>query len=320
MRAAWLLTILTSALPASAEVFRLAQPIDCDLGQDCFIQQYMDHDPGPGAMDFTCAGLTYDTHTGTDFALPTLAAMQAGVAVLAAAPGRVTARRDGMTDTGLTPDTAARIDGRDCGNGVVIRHADGWETQYCHLMQGSVAVQEGQSVVTGDRLGLVGLSGNTEFPHLHLSLRRDGQPVDPFDPDGQITCGAPDPVTLWAQPVAYVPGAIVTAGFATAIPDFAAIKAGTAARAITRDAPALVAWGHAFGGRAGDTLRITLSGPDGVISDHTDALEADQAQFFRAAGRRMRGEGWPPGTYRADITLSRDGQVIDSQMISTEVE
>ena len=320
MRAAWLLTILTSALPASAEVFRLAQPMDCTLGQDCFIQQYMDHDPGPGAMDFTCAGLTYDTHTGTDFALPTLAAMQAGVAVLAAAPGRVTARRDGMPDTGLTPDTAARIDGRDCGNGVVIRHAGGWETQYCHLMHGSVAVQEGQSVVTGDRLGLVGLSGNTEFPHLHLSLRRDGQPVDPFDPDGQITCGAPDPVTLWAQPVAYVPGAIVTAGFATAIPDFAAIKAGTAARAITRDAPALVSWGHAFGGRRGDALRITLSGPEGVISDHTDVLEADQAQFFRAAGRRMRGEGWPPGRYSADIILSRDGQVIDRQIIGTEVK
>ncbi len=71
----------------------------------------MDHDPGPDAADFTCNGLSYDTHTGTDFALPSLAAMQAGVAVLAAAPGTVAALRDGMPDTGLTPDTAAQIDG-----------------------------------------------------------------------------------------------------------------------------------------------------------------------------------------------------------------
>jgi hypothetical protein len=56
MRAALLLILSTSALPASAEVFLLAQPIDCILGQDCFIQQYVDHDPGPGAMDFTCNG------------------------------------------------------------------------------------------------------------------------------------------------------------------------------------------------------------------------------------------------------------------------
>jgi hypothetical protein len=155
----------------------------------------VDHDPGPTALDFTCSGLSYDTHTGTDFALPSLAAMRAGVAVLAAAPGQVTALRDGMPDTGLTPETAAQIEGRDCGNGVVIRHADGWETQYCHLMQGSVTVARGQIVETGTPLGLVGLSGNTEFPHVHIALRRNGQVVDPFDPDGQITCGAPDPET-----------------------------------------------------------------------------------------------------------------------------
>jgi hypothetical protein len=320
MRAAWLLTWMTSALPASAEVFLLAQPIDCRLGQDCFIQQYVDHAPGPEAMDFTCRGLSYDAHRGTDFALPTLAAMQAGVAVLAAAPGRITARRDGMADTGLTPETAAGIAGRDCGNGVVIRHAHGWETQYCHLKQGSVTVQEGQMVAAGDRLGLVGLSGNTECPHVHLTLRRDGQVVDPFDPDGQITCGAPDPVTLWADPVAYRPGALLGAGFATEVPGFDSNKAGTVEGVITREAPALVAWGHAFGGRKHDLLRITLSGPEGMITDHTDRLEKDQAQFFRAAGRRMGDDGWPPGTYRALITLSRDGQMIDTRMITTRIE
>lgn len=321
MRAAWLLMMLTSALPASAEVFSLVPPIDCTLGQDCFIQQYMDHDPGPDASDFTCNGLSYDTHKGTDFALPTLAAMQAGVAVLAAAPGRVTALRDGMPDTGLTPETAAQIEGRDCGNGVVIQHQGGWETQYCHLKQGSVAVREGQEVVTGDRLGLVGLSGNTEFPHVHLSLRRDGQPVDPFDPDGQITCGAPDPVTLWAEPLTYQPGALLDAGFAPAIPDYASIKAGTAAAdQIARDAPALVVWGYAFGGRAGDILHIAITGPGGRVTDHHDRLDKDQAQFFRAVGRKTPPGGWPAGPYSGSVTLLRGERIISTRRVETRLE
>jgi hypothetical protein len=321
MRAAWLLMVLTSALPASAEVFSLVPPIKCTLGQDCFIQQYMDHDPGADASDFTCNALSYDTHKGTDFALPTLAAMQAGVAVIASAPGTVTALRDGMPDTGLTPETAAQIEGRDCGNGVVIRHAGGWETQYCHLKQGSVAVREGQEVAAGDRLGLVGLSGNTEFPHVHLSLRRDGQPVDPFDPDGQITCGAPDPVTLWAAPLTYQPGALLDAGFATAIPDYAAIKAGKAAAdAIAPDAPALVLWGYAFGGRAGDILHLAISGPGGRVTDHHDTLAKDQAQFFRATGRKTPPGGWPAGVYSGTITLLRGDRIISTRRIETQLE
>jgi hypothetical protein len=121
--------------------------------------------------------------------------------------------------------------------------------------------------MAGDRLGLVGLSGNTEFPHVHLVLRRNGQVVDPFDPDGQITCGTPDPETLWSLPVTYAPGALLNMGFATAVPDYDSVKAGTAGmEAITRDAPALVVWGFAFGGRKGDSMRIRITGPSGSTS------------------------------------------------------
>lgn len=314
MRAALLLILSTSALPASAEVFLLAQPIDCILGQDCFIQQYIDHDPGPGAMDFTCNALSYDTHTGTDFALPSLAAMQAGVAVTAAAAGQVAALRDGMPDTGLTLQTATQIDGRDCGNGVVIRHGDGWQTQYCHLMQGSVTVQQGQQVMAGDMLGLVGLSGNTEFPHLHLTLRRNGQVVDPFAPDGEIRCNAPPRQTLWSDPIPYIPGAVLNIGFSTAIPDYASVRAGTAASEnIARNAPALVLWGYAFGGRADDIMRLRIIGPDGAtITDHSDRLDKNQAQFFRAAGRKTPANGWQPGLYDGEVTLLRGDETLGS--------
>ncbi len=58
--------------PAQAGAFDLALPLDCDMTDTCFIQQYLDHDPGPGAIDYTCGPLAYDAHEGTDFALPTL--------------------------------------------------------------------------------------------------------------------------------------------------------------------------------------------------------------------------------------------------------
>jgi murein DD-endopeptidase MepM/ murein hydrolase activator NlpD len=114
---------LLMALASPAGAFELAFPAGCTLGQDCYIQQYHDHDPGPEATDYTCGPLSYDGHDGTDIALPTRADMAAGVAVLAAAPGVVKGLRDGVADAAPFPT------GQDCGNGVVIDHGNGWETQ-----------------------------------------------------------------------------------------------------------------------------------------------------------------------------------------------
>ncbi len=303
--------LLASALPClaqeGAEALRLIPPIACDIVSDCHIQQYVDRDPGPGWRDFTCGGLAYDGHTGTDFALPSLARMAAGVDVLASASGTVVALRDGMADGALV--AGGSVDGTECGNGVVIRHAGGWETQYCHLRQGSVVVTKGQAVKAGDVLGLVGMSGAAEFPHVHLSVRRNGAVVDPFAPADLATCGAGGD-TLWADAVAYEPGGLIALGFATAVPDYAAIKAGTAgADTIAPDAPALVLWAHGYGARPGDVIRLVIEGPNQRWFDTDVTLDKPQAQYFRAAGRKA--SGLPPGTWRGIATLVRNGQDID---------
>ncbi len=91
--------ILTLALaPAVANAFDLGLPVACSLGEDCYIQQYFDHDAGPQVQDFTCGSLSYVGHDGTDFAVKTRQAMAAGVSVLAAAPGVVRGVRDGVAD------------------------------------------------------------------------------------------------------------------------------------------------------------------------------------------------------------------------------
>lgn len=304
-----LVAALLSAVPdmaAGEDLPPLRLPVVCALGADCHIQQYVDRDPGPGAVDFNCGTLTYDAHNGTDFRVPTLRDMERGVPVVAAAPGRVKALRDGMPDVAAAgPDTPG-IAGRECGNGVVIDHGGGWETQYCHLRRDSVAVTRGDSVAAGDTLGLIGMSGLAQFPHVHFALRRDGEPVDPFAPDA--TRCAPGAGQLWLEPIRYDPVGMLDAGFAPAVPALDAIRGGSAAmEEIGPDTPALVVWTYYFGPRAGDVVSFRIDGPGGFAFDHDYVVERDQAEAMRAAGTRRPDGGWPEGTYLATITYERAG-------------
>lgn len=297
------------ALPAMAQdAPRLLFPVDCTLGETCFLQQFVDRDPGPGARDFACGPQSYDGHTGTDIRTADMAAMVAGVSVIAAADGVVRALRDGVPDGG----TATMLDGQGCGNGVALTHADGWETQYCHLMQGSITVSIGQSVTAGTPLGLIGYSGRTEFPHLEFILRHEGQVIDPFDPSDLASCGA-GTAPLWAEPVAHDTGAILSMGFSPDIPTFDAITGGQAKRGVIAvTEPALVLWAYIHSARAGDVVRLRILDASGAaIHMQEVTLDRTQAQLFRATGRRTPAGGWPPGLYRGEVDLIRDGAVID---------
>src|SRR5688500_17564596 len=116
-------------LTAGAQSTELGLPIGCEMGHTCVIQQYIDRDPSPNARDYECGTLTYDGHNGTDFRLPTMAAQRAGINVLAAADGVVLRSRDGMSDISISAADAPSVADRECGNGLIISHGDGWETQ-----------------------------------------------------------------------------------------------------------------------------------------------------------------------------------------------
>ncbi|NIZ14844.1 M23 family metallopeptidase [Phaeobacter sp. HF9A] len=306
---------ITLATPAVASELQLDWPVDCALGESCHIQQYVDHDPGPAATDFTCGALSYDGHKGTDIALPSRAAMLAGVSVRAAADGVVAGVRDGMPDTG--PSDISQVKGRECGNGVVLRHSNGWETQYCHMKRGSITVQKGETVTSGAPLGQVGLSGLTEFPHLHLSVRHKGAVVDPFTPKTPVTtCGGDSEATLWRDAPAYVEAGLISLGFATDVPQYDAIKAGTANQApLASDSPALVLWVYGFGSAPGDVLSLRITGPAGeTIYSGQQTLERQQSQYFRAAGKRLHAP-LAPGRYTGVSELRRAGQRLDRREI-----
>src|SRR4051812_14619690 len=135
----FLLNVGAPALAQSPPVLGL--PLDCTLGRDCFVQNYVDHDPTPGSRDFTCGGRTYNAHNGTDFRLQDHLARQKGVAVLAAAGGTVDRLRDGEPDVSVRVSGQASVTNKECGNAVVINHPGGWSTQYCHMARGSIIVK-----------------------------------------------------------------------------------------------------------------------------------------------------------------------------------
>lgn len=299
-------------------------PVDCDLGVNCVIQQYVDRNPGPGALDFTCGPLSYDGHKGTDIRLMDQAAMRAGVDVISATDGVVRGLRDGMPDIRQGQAGAPDVSGRECGNGVVVERANGWTLQYCHLLNGSVRVQKGQSIKAGAVLGQIGLSGSSEFPHLHVTVRdRDGTVVDPFDARPQdSSCQLPETETLWAADSKpdYRPGGALTAGFSDRVPDYDDIRQGTAnLQGLTDDSPALVFWAHFFGLRKNDTISLIFTGPDGEISRSTHDMTRNRAVQFRAAGRK-RSKPWAKGNYVGTASLLRAGRQVDTIERSVQIK
>ncbi|MFQ5766112.1 MAG: M23 family metallopeptidase [Rhodospirillales bacterium] len=318
-----------AAKAETAEPPALGLPIRCRPGHDCWLVNLVDLDPGPGTLDYRCGKRTYNGHKGTDIAIRDSKAMARGVEVVASAPGVVKAPRDGMEDVDFTRPGVSSVKGRECGNGVVIRHGGGWETQYCHLRQGSVAVKKGDAVIRGQTLGLVGNSGKAQFPHVHLSLRHRGEVIDPFvrlTPRGECGPGA-GRRSLWREGArAGLDGpatAVYSAGFATTPPAAGDAYAGRLdAVSLPADAPALVFWVSMFGVEAGDAVTLRLTGPgDKPVFENRTRLEKAQARHFRYAGRKRRTPAWPLGTYRGEATLVRgEGPAAETFAIAREIE
>ena len=97
-------------------------------------------------------------HNGVDFGAPY------GTPVRASASGVVTAR--------------GRDNGR--GNFVLIRHANGFASQYFHMSSFAPGLRAGQRVEQGQVIGTVGSTGFSTGPHLHYGLLKNGRYLNPL--------------------------------------------------------------------------------------------------------------------------------------------
>ena len=310
------------ALLAGSAPPGLVLPMRCTIGADCLVQKLVDLDPGPGRRDYRCGTLTTDGHDGIDLRLRDIAAMAQGVPVLAAANGTVLRVRDGEADAHVRQRGV--VVGREAGNGVLIDHGGGWQTQYSHLRRGSIRVRPGQTVRAGEAIGLVGMSGDTEYPHMHFTVRHDGKAIDPFGGVAGAACGKPGPA-VWsaaaAAKLAYTPTALVTAGFAPARPDAETARAGGYAGQSLNRAEPLVMWVDAIGVRAGDVQRVSIAAPDGSAAFRADtAVTSGGLSWFGFSGKKPPAGGWTPGRYRGRFAIVRNGAVVAMREAEATVE
>jgi hypothetical protein len=136
---------------AAFDPFRVVSPVKGRISQDY----------GPTSSVYstskTVNGVYYPHfHDGIDIAAPI------GRAVKAIAAGKV-------IFAGTYPD-GARV--------VRIKHADGSISLYAHLGHG-LDVKKGDKVAAGQQIGVVGMTGHTTGPHLHLELLVNGHDADP---------------------------------------------------------------------------------------------------------------------------------------------
>ena len=108
------------------------------------------------SMRFHPVLLKWRAHLGTDFAAPT------------GTPARTVG--DGVV-------TFAGVQ-NGYGNVVFIKHKNNHETVYAHLSK--ILVRNGQRVTQSDTIGLVGSTGWSTGPHLHLEFRVNGTQQDPM--------------------------------------------------------------------------------------------------------------------------------------------
>jgi hypothetical protein len=308
--------LLAPAVAAEPEL-KLSLPLDCEPGKTCFLQHYVDIDSGSAARDFRCGSATYDGHKGTDFRLLSTAAARRGVRVLAAAPGIVKGMRDSMEDA-IARESGGKpsVSGVECGNGLVIDHGNGWETQYCHMRRGSLRVKPGDRIGRGQHLGDVGWSGLADFAHLHLTVRKDGKEIDPFSgrpQDGACAAGAQ--ASLWEDSARdafpYVNGAILQTGFTDRRFSSLEIERDHGVALPRPESPEIVLFARFMNLRLGDQVRMRMSGPGGFRFDATGAPADRNKQIdLSFAVRERKVARWPAGRYEGLVELIRDGTVI----------
>ena len=119
---------------------------------------------------------SYETHPGVDIPVPSGTSIKAPL--------------DGVVKT-------ANINhNRMCGGTIDIDYGNGFWSRFCHCRR--IDVKEGDIVKRGQVVGLTGGkkgetgAGNSGGPHLHFTLKKDGQLVDPMKYIDRIDAGTSD--------------------------------------------------------------------------------------------------------------------------------
>lgn len=109
-----------------------------------------------------------------------------GATIVAPCAGRVIEARDGISDNAIGDNRDSGVSGN-----FVLLECSGHHVLLEHMQRDSVRIQTGDRVRTGQRLGLVGNSGFSTEPHLHIHVQSvaTGNPVGPLIDGNFLTRG-----------------------------------------------------------------------------------------------------------------------------------
>ncbi len=161
------------------------------------ISNYVDLDPTlNNVLDYNGLNQTYDGHNGVDIRVwPYWWKKKADshVEAIAAADGIIIFKQDGNVDNNCSCTGS--------WNAVYLAHADGSVTWYGHLKQNTTTAKDsGDVVVVGEYLGIVGSSGCSTNPHLHLECYDNlGNRIEPFAGTSNTTTTS----SWWANQLPY---------------------------------------------------------------------------------------------------------------------
>jgi len=178
------------------------------------ITNYLDQDNTSGLLDWNCGAVTYNGHKGTDICTwpyPFLKMDSNSVEVIAAAPGTILNKVDGNFDKNCVTNSSTP-------NYISILHADGSVAHYYHMKKNSLTTKSvGQSVVTGEFLGIVGSSGNSTAPHLHFEVW-SGSTVSTLKDSYAGACNSLNSNSWWINQKPYTEPAVIHASVNSAAP------------------------------------------------------------------------------------------------------
>ena len=138
----------------------------------------------------------------------------------------------------------------------------------------------------GDVLGKIGLSGRTQFPHVHVSVGHNGNRIDPFVPTGRPTCNA-STETLWDTLLEYYAGGLLSLRFFDYLQKIETLRFGRETAPLKNQSPAIVIAAFGFGVQKGDTITLRIDGPRSTVFVHSVTMDRNQAQFMRSSGKKL---------------------------------
>ena len=245
---------IAGAMPScnAADLSLSVWPLTGSSGRNWMINNYVDLDASASTLDWKgkTGGLarTYNGHQGMDVDVASFREMDGEtMLVRAASPGVV----DRLDDTQFDRNTSCAGN----WNFVRVKQANGFYIYYGHLKRGSVVVHVGDSVVAGQKLGIVGSSGCSSAPHLHLEVQNCSQ-----------VAVEPNNLGMWVSPPAYdAPSDVMDVmlrkdQFVSADQ----IKDPIANPTLYKPGETL-GIGLSLAGRGGDNVTLSLTAPDATV-------------------------------------------------------